>query len=346
MSLKILMDKIILPYQHIQTAHCENGVGTGLLKHHGLNFMTEPLLFGLGSGIFYIHIPFLMINNGPAISYRSMPGLIFSRASKLLNVKVNRKKFNSEKEAVDYLDSQIKIGNPVGCQVGVFNLPYFPVEYRFHFNAHNLVVYGKENGNYLVSDPVMETVTSLSEKEMLKVRFAKGPLAPKGHVYFPENVKPVSKEQIQKALNKAIKRSAFDMLNIPGHICGVDGINYTAKQIRKWRDKLGPKKAALYLGQIVRMQEEIGTGGGGFRFLFAAFLEQAYAYIPNEELLLLSDEFTKAGDLWRASAVNMGRIYKGRLNDQKDYEQSADILDEIAAIEKQAFKNIKKLNLK
>ena len=136
------------------------------------------------------------------------------------------------------------------------------------------------------------------------------------------------------------------MLNIPGHICGVDGINYTAKQIRKWRDKLGPKKAALYLGQIVRMQEEIGTGGGGFRFLFAAFLEQAYAYIPNEELLLLSDEFTKAGDLWRASAVNMGRIYKGRLNDQKDYEQSADILDEIAAIEKQAFKNIKKLNLK
>lgn len=78
------MDKLILPYNHIQTAHCENGVGTGLLKHHGLEFMTEPLMFGLGSGIFYIHIPFLMINGGPAISYRSMPGWIFSRASKLL----------------------------------------------------------------------------------------------------------------------------------------------------------------------------------------------------------------------------------------------------------------------
>jgi hypothetical protein len=135
------------------------------------------------------------------------------------------------------------------------------------------------------------------------------------------------------------------MLNIPGPICGVDGINYTAKQIRKWRDKLGPKKAGLYLGQIVRMQEEIGTGGGGFRFLYAAFLEQAYGYIPNDKLLKLSDEFTKAGDLWRASAINMGRIYKGRLNDQKDYDQSADMLDEIAAIERQAFKNISKLKL-
>ena len=56
------------------------------------------------------------------------------------------------------------------------------------------------------------------------------------------------------------------MLNIPGPIAGVDGINYTARQIRKWREKLGPRKAGLYMGQIVRMQEEIGTGGGGFRF--------------------------------------------------------------------------------
>ncbi len=332
-------------FKHLQTAHCENGVATGLLRHHGLEFMTEPLIFGLGSGIFYIHIPFLMVNGGPAISYRSMPGWIFSRASKLMGVKVNRKKFSSEKEAYDYLNKQIQIGNPVGCQVGVYNLPYFPAEYRFHFNAHNIVVYGKENGNYLVSDPVMETVTTLTEEDMLKVRFAKGPLAPKGHVYYPENVKQVSKEHIQKAISKAIKRSSFDMLHIPGPIAGVDGINYTARHLRKWRDKLGPRKAALYVGQIVRMQEEIGTGGGGFRFLYAAFLEQANGYIPNDQLLKLSDEFTKAGDMWRASAINMGRIFKGRLNEQKDFEDCANMLDEIAEVERQAFKAMAKLKL-
>jgi hypothetical protein len=336
---------LINQYTHIQTAHCENGVGTGLLRYHGLDFMTEPLLFGMGSGIFYIHIPFLMINGGPAISYRSMPGFIFSRASKSLGIKVNRKKFNNEQEAYQYLNKQIELGNPVGCQVGVYNLPYFPAEYRFHFNAHNLVVYGKENGLYLVSDPVMETVTTLTEEDMRKVRFAKGPLAPKGHVYYPEQVKPVSKEQIQKAIIKGIKHSAFEMLYIPGSIAGVSGINYTARQIRKWREKLGPKKAALYLGQIVRMQEEIGTGGGGFRFLYAAFLEQAYQYIPNEQLLSISDEFTKAGDLWRASAITMGRIFKGRLNEQQSYNESADMLDEIASIEKEAFKKLRQLKL-
>ncbi|HRG52913.1 MAG TPA: BtrH N-terminal domain-containing protein, partial [Bacteroidia bacterium] len=61
-------------FKHIQTAHCENGVATSLLKYHGLGFMTEPLAFGIGSGLFYLHIPFLSINNGPAITYRSMPG--------------------------------------------------------------------------------------------------------------------------------------------------------------------------------------------------------------------------------------------------------------------------------
>jgi Domain of unknown function (DUF4872)/Butirosin biosynthesis protein H, N-terminal len=330
-------------FKHVQTAHCENGVATSLLRYHGLQFMSEPLVFGMGSGIFYLHIPFLTISNGPAITYRTIPGAIFKRACKAMGVKVSRKKFSSEAAAQDYLDQKVKEGVPVGCQVGVFNLPYFPPEYRFHFNAHNLIVYGKENGNYLISDPVMETVTTISEEDMLKVRFAKGPLAPKGHVYFPENVGIVTDDMIKKGIIKGIKRSSRDMLHIPGNIGGVAGIKYTAKQIRKWRDKLGPRKAGLYLGQIVRMQEEIGTGGGGFRFLYAAFLEEANAYLHQDELLEVSEEFTKAGDLWRASAVNMGRIYKGRLNEQKDFEESADLLDQISDIEKKAFIKLSKM---
>ncbi len=332
-------------FKHIQTAHCENGATTSLLKYHGLDFMTEPLAFGMGSGIFYIHIPFLMVNNGPAISYRSMPGWIFSRTCKSLGVKVVRKKFGTNEAAAKvYLDKKISEGVPVGCQVGVFNLPYFPPEYRFHFNAHNLIVFGKENGNYLVSDPVMETVTSLSEEDLIKVRFAKGPLAPKGHVYFPENIGVVSNELIKKGIIKGIKRSTRDMLHVPGSIAGISAIKYTAKQIRKWREKLGPRKAGLYLGQVVRMQEEIGTGGGGFRFLFAAFLEEASNYLSNSSLLSISEDFTKAGDLWRESAVQMGRIYKGRIkNDQKDFEVCADLLMEIAEIEKQSFIKLSKM---
>jgi len=332
-------------FLHIQTAHCENGVTVGLLNKQGLQFMNEPLAFGLGSGLFYIHIPFLKINGGPAISFRSMPGSIFKRTCKTLNVNVQRKKFRSELAAEKFLDERLDAGDIVGCQVGVYNLPYFPVAYRFHFNAHNVIVYGREGDNYLISDPVMETTTILTRAELLKVRFAQGALAPKGHVYYPQTTSIVADEMIRKGIIKGIKHSVRSMLYIPSRITGVRGIKHTAKKISKWRKQLGERKAGLFLGQIVRMQEEIGTGGGGFRFMYAAFLEQASERLANDSLMEISNQFTKTGDLWRDSALQMSGIYKGRITAQSEFEKSAEILFEIAELEKKAFKDLSQLNL-
>lgn len=324
-------------FNHIQTAHCENGVATSLLRYHGLDFMSEPLVFGLGVGLFYIHLPFMKINHGPAISFRTMPGDIFKRASRSLGIKIARKKFKKPEQAQAFLDEKIEAGVPIGCQVGVFHLAYFPKEYRFHFNAHNLIVYGKEDGRYLVSDPVMETVTSLSPAELEDVRFARGPLAPKGHVYFPMNIPPIGEEQLRKAMRIALKKNGWWMTQVPASFIGSSGFKYTAKHIRKWRDKLGVRQAGLHLGQIVRMQEEIGTGGGGFRFIYAAFLEKAAEQLQNERLSQLSEQITKSGDLLRASAVKMAAIYKGRKTEQQDFNEVADGFDEIAALEQKTF---------
>jgi hypothetical protein len=333
-------------FKHIQTAHCENGVTVSLLKHNGVDFITEPLAFGLGSGLFYIHIPFMKVNNGPAISFRTMPGAIFKRTCKSLDIKVERKKFNSKFEAQSFLDEKLNEGIPVGCQVGVFHLNYFPKAYRFHFNAHNLIVFGQEDGKYLISDPVMETTTTLFPDELEKVRFAQGALAPKGQLYFPKTIGDITEERLRNSINKGIKRNCRDMLHIPGGIAGVKGINYTANKIRGWRDKLGERQAALYLGQIVRMQEEIGTGGGGFRFLYAAFLDEASIILGNDKLLNISDQLTRSGDLWRDSALQMSGIYKGRLNSQKDYDDCASLLNEISNVEKEAFKQLSKIVIK
>lgn len=336
---------MIKEFNHIQTAHCENGVTVGLLKCHGLNILNEPLAFGIGSGLFYIHIPFLKINNGPAISFRTLPGNIFKRTCHSLGVNIIKKKFSSPEKAQLFLDKKIDEGIPVGCQVGVFHLPYFPKEYRFHFNAHNIIVFDKDETHYHVSDPIMEHVTVLTPKELEKVRFVKGIFAPKGHIYFPEKVNEIDHQTLRKAIVKGIKINTRDMLYIPGNIAGVKGIEYTSKKIRKWRDKLGIRKAGLYLAQIVRMQEEIGTGGGGFRFLYAAFLENASDILGNDRLIEVSKDFTKSGDLWRSSAVQMSGIYKGRLSTQKDFDETADMLLEIYEIEKQAFKKLSKLKL-
>lgn len=333
-------------FKHIQSAHCENGVITKLLRLAGHEYMTEPLAFGLGSGLFYIHLPYIKFNGGPAISFRTMPGRIFKRTCDSLKIEVTSKRFRDELKAQEYLDNLLSKDLVVGCQVGVFNLTYFPPEYRFHFNAHNLIVYGKENGNYLVSDPVMDKVTILSPEELNRVRFAKGMLAPNGHLYYIKKTQPISEELIRKGIERGIKRNVRDMLYIPGKIAGVDGILYTSNKIRTWRNKLGVRKAGHYLGQIIRMQEEIGTGGGGFRFIYAAFLEEAAKYCKNDNLLKISDEFTKSGDLWRQNAVNMAGILRGRSTEQKDFDHIADMMVEIYHIEKNAFKQLKEIEFR
>ncbi len=331
-------------FEHRQAAHCESGVTSNLLRNISNSKITEPLAFGIGAGIFFAYIPFIKINNGPAIAFRTLPGDIFRRTCKSLGIPVKRKKFSSKEQAEAFLQQKLDEGQPVGCQVGVYYLSYFPREYRFHFNAHNLVVFGREEDNYLISDPIMEFPTQLSRYELERVRFAKGALAPKGQLYYPESNTPVTDAQIREAIKKGIKRSVFSMLSIPGWFAGVDGIRYTGKKIKSWRNKLGLETAGSYLAQLVRMQEEIGTGGGGFRYMYGAFLQEAQDYHPeNAELLDIAAEFTRAGDLWRTAAVQAAGIYKGRLGSQEDFNTMGDYLLQVADIEQSAFEALKKI---
>ena len=238
------------------------------------------------------------------------------------------------------------MGKPVGCQVGVYYLTYFPKEYRFHFNAHNIIVYGKEEENYLISDPVMETVTTLSGFELERVRFAKGALAPKGQLYYPKENRVITDQDIRRGIESGVKRNVRDMLRIPASFVGVAGIKSTGRKIKNWRDKLGIEKSKVYLAQLVRMQEEIGTGGGGFRFIYAAFLQQAHKYIPNDQLLEVSKEFTKSGDIWRQAAVQAAGIYKGRIEKQEEFNLMCQYLEQASEIEKLAFQKLDKINWK
>lgn len=324
---------------HHQSAHCENGVASNLLKHYGFE-VSEPMVFGIGAGLFFTYLPFLKVNHAPGFSFRPMPGTIFKRAAKRLNIKIKRQKFRSPEAAQEALDQKIHENTPVGLQVGVFNLTYFPDEYRFHFNAHNLVVYGKKDGTYLISDPVMEHTTSLSAKELERVRFAKGVMAPKGHMYYPAQFP--SQLNLEKAIIKGIKHTCRDML-APVPIVGVKGMRMVAKNIRKWPIKKGNKVANHYLGQLIRMQEEIGTGGGGFRFIYAAFLQEAAPILKKPILEDFSKEMTSIGDLWRDFAVAASRIYKNRSAATDGYNDIADMLVDISYREEDFFKRLRKV---
>lgn len=100
---------------------------------------------------------------------------------------------------------------------------------------------------------------------------------------------------------------------------------------------MGKRKALLNLAQVVRMLEEIGTGGAGFRFMYGAFLQEAADVTGINELNDYCRRITEIGDLWRDFAYKASRIIKKREKDQYTYNDLGDLLQIIGEKERDLF---------
>jgi len=339
-----------LNIEHRPSAHCENGAISSLLRFHGVD-LSEPMIFGLASGLFFTHMPFLKMAGMPVTSFRTFPGVLFGRITKLLGIKTESHRFLNEEKAMKMLDRVLlEDKKPVACVVGMYYLPYMPIEYRFHFNGHNITIAGKdeETGDYTVLDGNAIQKVKISRKDLIKVRFAKGGTYPiLGQMYWIKSM-PEQLPDLNPLILKAIKKTCWYMISQPSfvHIAGVNGILSLSKRIRKWEKTMGKRRAQLNLAQLIRMLEEIGTGGAGFRFMYGAFLQEASQRTGLTELNRFSERITAIGDKWREFAYKASRICKRRDGEQYTYDNLGDILEDISAKERAFFTDLNEFIVK
>jgi hypothetical protein len=157
-------------------------------------------------------------------------------------------------------------------------------------------------------------------------------------MYYPKEIP--QNPDLRKACIKGIKDSCNMMLRIPLPIFGIRGIRFLAKRIIKSPDKLGFDGACRQLANIVRMQEEVGTGGAGFRFMYAAFLQEAAEVFGSDDLARLSQEMTAIGDIWREFAVVSARIIKQRGHSEDNFSKAGGLMLICAGREEELFKTL------
>ena len=295
-----------MKFEHQHAAHCESGVISSMLRQHGVP-MTESLAFGLSSALSFAYLPFIKISGMPLVSYRAQPRSIIKGLLAPLAAHCRFETFRSPQAGQARLDALLADGQLVGLQTSVYWLPYFPPNMRFHFNAHNLLVYGKEGDDYLISDPVFEEPMRCASADLARARFAKGLLAPKGLLYCLQSIERKTIEP--QAIRNAIRKNIRTML-APVPIVGVRGMRMLANKLASL--PVGDAHTVDYIGHVVRMQEEIGTGGAGFRFIYAAFLEEAAQLAALPQLVGYSSRLTEIGDSWRVFALRAARMVKGR----------------------------------
>ncbi len=143
-----------------------------------------------------------------------------------------------------------------------------------------------------------------------------------------------------KVLPAAIRKTTRIMLDPPLPIIGVRGIRWLAKAIEKLDTGSGAAHSKLFIGQVVRMQEEIGTGGGGFRFIYASFLQEAADLLARPALGDLAEQLIDIGDEWREFALATARMIRDR--DPLQPPKLADKLRAIADREQAFFRDLRR----
>jgi hypothetical protein len=190
-------------------------------------------------------------------------------------------------------------------------MDYLPAWERVHINVHFIVVVGKEGSKYIISDSYFPKLVELEAESLRKARFAGGNMSPKGFLFYPEFIP--DKVNYPKAVRKGIRKSCFFMLRIPMPFLGIKGIRMFAKKIVTWpafaRDT---EHLSHEIMKINILLEDQGTGGAGFRYMFATFLQQASAILEIPELNSFSKEMMEIGDGWREISLFAARIGKNR----------------------------------
>jgi hypothetical protein len=172
----------------------------------------------------------------------------------------------------------------------------------------------------------------------MKARFAKGALAPKGRMYYVQSVP--RRFDWPEAIRQGIREVGRTMLKTPVSLIGVRGIRKLAGKVEQWPAKLGPERTRFYLGQVIRMQEEIGTGGAGFRFIYAAFLQKAAALTGEDGYQRNATAVTAVGDCWRLFAAAGARHCKGRARETDAFPALGKMLRDCARQEEAIYRNL------
>ncbi|MBD3242667.1 MAG: DUF4872 domain-containing protein [Chitinivibrionales bacterium] len=321
-------------YEHHMAAHCETGTISSLLAHAGLP-LSEPMVLGISGGIFFAYLkprsqPF------PMFVVRSAPGSILKNMTKRVKVGFDVKRYGNPQKAQTALDALIERGIPSAVQVDMFYMDYIPAYMRVHFNGHFVTVVGKDGDEYTISDCYHPRIATVPADALSKARFAKGEMAPKGTMFHVEKIP--SSPDLKRPVIQGLKQSWRNMIGLPVPFLGVKGIRLFARKLTEWpslaRDEVQLSHEIMNINVIL---EERGTGGAGFRFMFASFLREAAGVLgDNAQLNEMATEMMAIGDRWRELSIFAARMGKKReLTDERFRELQGLIL--ARADEEEAF---------
>ncbi|MGW4540729.1 BtrH N-terminal domain-containing protein [Streptomyces chartreusis] len=308
--------------------HCETTALGVLLRHEGLD-LSEPMLFGLGSGLSFIYWDSKGMGF-PFLGGRVKPFELTRNLAAALDLELLVEETTSSRKAWQNVAEPIDAGRPVALQLDSYHLDYFST--KVHFGGHVVAMYGyDEQDAYLVDTDAQGGAVTTSLASLARARAERGPMTAK-HRSFTITV-PGGLRPTQDRIVSAIRTCANAFLNPPIANLGYRGIEKTAKQVPNWLQRSDNPRQDLPRAAV--LMERAGTGGALFRNLYRDFLAECGQLIGSSRLRTGGSLYTEAATLWTQVAALIAAA--GESGDAKNLTKAGSILHELSRIEREAM---------
>jgi hypothetical protein len=316
------------------TQHCETTALGVLLRHQGLD-LSEPMLFGLGSGLSFVYWDSKNMDF-PFLGGRVKPFDLTGNLAPRLGLELLTQETTSPRRAWDNVATAIDAGHPVGLQLDSYYLDYFGS--KVHFGGHVVAMYGYDDHRaYLVDTDQQGGAVSTSLTSLAQARAARGPMTAKHRSFTltAPNDPPAPHEQIVPAITAC----ADAFLSPPIANLGYRGIEKAGKLVRTWLQRTDNPQRDL--PQAALLMEKAGTGGALFRNLYRDFLAECTDLLSSGHLRTGHTLYTEAAILWTEVAALIKKA--GEAGDAQCLVQAGSVLGDLSRVEREAMQALSRL---
>ncbi|BBO69750.1 peptidase [Desulfosarcina alkanivorans] len=317
---------ILLDVHHHPGRHCASTGIRNLVNYHEIDW-SEAMCFGLGQGlaVWFIYCPEMSPSRIVHVRAIDFEEQFFNGIGHPFQWET----FDTPEASEQGLKDRLALGVPVILRTDLFYLPYYGS--NTHYPGHVITAWGYDPDRdvFLVTDTERTGLLTVPSENMRKARFYQSDfMTISGHMFSPAKI--CLPDNLPEQIKKAIAGNSLSMLNgfdaIDGITGGISGLRLWQAEISNWSHFEDWQWTARFLYQII---EKRGTGGGGFRFLFADFLSEAAILVPEITSAGLAQQMAELGFAWQALALCLKNVSEKVKPDftevEKELEHVADL---------------------
>jgi len=152
---------------------------------------------------------------------------------------------------------------------------------------------------------------------MRKARVSTQPLTHHGDFYAPAALR--APRRLDEVITAAIIDNARQLTASDLPYAGIGALETLKRDLTDWANVDDWKWTARFMYQII---EKRGTGGGGFRLMYADFLTQATQWVPRIAELKLAELMLQSGRAWQELARTLKKLSEQETADTGQVESA------------------------